>query len=643
MNYQNFDLLLERTTDGYRARVIASPAGQAGPVDFLLPFSPEELRSFYWIAGQSRRSFRLRPEPEQRPAALDAQTFGRRLYDSVFRSGIDASLLRSLDAADGRGDGLRIRLRIDRSAPELAELPWEYLYLEPHGRFLSLSPETPVVRYLELPFGEETLRVEGPLQILCVIANPDPRRPLQVEGEWARVQSATADLQAGGRIALQRLERATLPALQRHLRRHTVHVLHFIGHGAFDAEAGRGGLLFEHDDGTFAGESHGHLVTAAQLSTLLHGHHALRLIFLNACEGARAGRTDSLAGVAQHLVASGVPGVIAMQFEVTDRAAITLAHEFYQALVDGYPVDAALAEARKAIFVGTDAGAMASEPGRFRAEWGTPVLFSRSPDNNLLTVAPAAENPPWQRAYYEPETVPVPAGPFRMGSSAPGAPPHEQPEHNVELPAFRIGVYPVTNAQYEVYVRQTEQLVPARLGWVGQRAPVERQNHPVAGVTLYEALAYCRWLSEQTGRAYGLPNEAQWEKAARGTDGRLYPWGDTWRENRCHFGERSMAAVDAYPPQSPYGCFDMVGNVREWTCSLWGERSRSPDPRYGYPWAADGRNECGAGEHLRRIVRGGASQDERAALRCCARQSYMPTRGGPPRKPHGFRVVLLEA
>jgi len=107
----------------------------------------------------------------------------------------------------------------------------------------------------------------------------------------------------------------------------------------------------------------------------MHDEKTLRLALLNACEGGRASKTDPFAGVGQSLLQQGVPAVIAMQFEVTDDTAITLAHSFYAALADGYPVDAALTEARKTIFA------------RNAVEWGTPVLYMRAPDGRIFDVA----------------------------------------------------------------------------------------------------------------------------------------------------------------------------------------------------------------------------------------------------------------
>jgi formylglycine-generating enzyme required for sulfatase activity len=159
-------------------------------------------------------------------------------------------------------------------------------------------------------------------------------------------------------------------------------------------------------------------------------------------------------------------------------------------------------------------------------------------------------------------------------------------------------------------------------------------------MTWSEALAYCQWLSEKTGRRYSLPNEAQWEKACRGGNGFLYPWGNELEAGRSNQGCKSVAAVDAYPPQNKFGCFDLVGNVRQWTCSLWGEKRSQPETRYLYPWKDDQRNSLNANRQIRRVVRGSSLRDVATMLRCSARSGQLPDDRGLPGMRHGFRVVI---
>jgi formylglycine-generating enzyme required for sulfatase activity len=245
-------------------------------------------------------------------------------------------------------------------------------------------------------------------------------------------------------------------------------------------------------------------------------------------------------------------------------------------------------------------------------------------------------------AYFEPETIYIAEGSFWMGSPiGEGAPDHETPQHEVYLSTYRIGKYPVTNAQYEEFISQTGRLARPVMGWDGQRVPSGSENHPITGVTWYEALAYCQWLSEKTRRNYSLPNEAQWEKACRGGKQTIYPWGNTFDPTRCNHGHPDIAPVDKYPAQNDFGCFDLVGNVRQWTCSLWGEKRITPDPKYNYPWKADRRNDLNANRQIRRVVRGSAMNEAPNRLRCSARSGQPPDDAGLPGARHSFRVAMI--
>ena len=368
LSYLDFDLQIDDLGDGsYRAHVLASPAGQAEAL-FSLPFSELEIENFFLRIGRPRRGIRRINSAEMN----EARKFGSKLYSAVFQGSLQACLLRSIDYAGQREQGVRLRLRLP---PALVELPWEYLYDPAQERFLVHSTGTPVVRYLDLPQSAKPLATAPPLKVLVMIAGPHDFQALDVEAEWQKIKAAVATLEERGLIQLTRLPAeeqpgATLAALQKQLRSSTFHIFHFIGHGAFDEQTQDGVLLFEQDDGR------SRLVSGNYLGTLLHDHPSLRLAILNACEGARTSPSDPFAGVAQQLVRQGIPAVIAMQNEITDGAAILLAHEFYDALSGGYPVDGALAEARKALFAaGND------------IEWGTPVLYLRASDGKLFDLA----------------------------------------------------------------------------------------------------------------------------------------------------------------------------------------------------------------------------------------------------------------
>ncbi|MGH7800098.1 MAG: CHAT domain-containing protein [Thermodesulfobacteriota bacterium] len=368
VSYLDFDLLIQRAGTNYRAQVVNSPAGQAA-LDFSMPFSDLELENFLLRIGRPVRGLRRIDSPEVEAAKV----FGQRLFSTIFNEEVRACLRSSLDEANRQGLGLRIRLRLT-DVPELADLPWEYLYNPALNRFLTLSVTTPIVRYLDLPERISPLAVTLPLRVLVMISSPSDYPKLDVEREWGKLREALGDLDKRGLLTLERLEDATLASLQQQLRRGEYHIFHFIGHGGFDQRLQDGVLILEDED------ERGRPVSGQDLGTLMHDHRPLRLAILNACEGARTSRTDPFAGMAQSLVQQGIPAVIAIQFEITDEAAIIFAHEFYGAIADGYPVDAALAEARKSIFAQGNT-----------LEWGTPVLYLRSPDGVLFSIQKQAE------------------------------------------------------------------------------------------------------------------------------------------------------------------------------------------------------------------------------------------------------------
>ena len=368
-SYQDFDLLIEPGPAGsYRARVLRSPAGECAPVQFTLPFSDLELENLVLKVSRGRRT-RGPGRPENAPL----KDFGGRLYGAVFQNELRDALQRSLSLTRTQQVGMRLRLRL-ADTPELAALPWEFLYDPRHNRFLAQSRRTPLVRYLDLPDPPHPLSVEGPLRLLVMISSPSDYPALDTEQEWGLLTSALARQQAEGRVIVERLA-ASMSTLRQRLRRDEFHVFHFIGHGRYRPDWGSGVLVMEDRAGR-AQE-----VTGEELGGLLTEYDQARLAVLNACEGARSDASDPFAGVAQSLIQQGLPAVVAMQFEITDDAAIIFAREFYGAIADSYPLEAALAEARGAI---RDEGNL--------TEWGTPVLYSRAPDGHLFNLTrPARE------------------------------------------------------------------------------------------------------------------------------------------------------------------------------------------------------------------------------------------------------------
>ena len=362
--YLNFDVQIEGAGSAYRIRVLESPAGQAAS-DATLPFSDLEIENFILRLGRRSRGTRRLESRD-----LDGvREFGSKLFQATMSGDVGGAYRASLSWANREGAGLRIRLRLS-DAPDLVDIPWEFLFDPLERRFVALSVDSPIVRFLDVPGTTKPFELVPPVRVLVIIASPSDFEPLQVEAEWARLKEAVSEIEARGQIVLERLSHPTLAELQRALRR-DYHVLHFIGHGGFDATSQDGLLVFEDDNGR------GSEVSATYLSTLLHDADSLRLAVLNACDGARSSRTDPFAGVAQSLLQQGVPAVVAMQFEITDDAAITFAREFYGAFADGYSIEASVGEARKSIFAGQN-----------DSEWGTPVLYLRSIEGPIFRIAP---------------------------------------------------------------------------------------------------------------------------------------------------------------------------------------------------------------------------------------------------------------
>lgn len=368
MEYSDFDLDIERRGEGrYVARVLNAPSGPTSS-EFTLPFTDLELENFLLRMGHNRGRVRRLESPETQIA----KNMGGKLFDALVTGPVADALASRLSQARSSEKGLRIRLRLT-DAPELCDIPWEFLYDRTRNKFLGLSRETPIVRFLELPDPPRPLAVKPPLAALVMIASPSDYPPLDVEKEWGRLSDALSDLTADGYLTVDRLPLASLSQLQRQLNTREYHIFHYIGHAGFLEDVQDGALILADEKGR------GRVVGGQDLGTLLGDHPSLRLVVLNACEGARSGKADPFAGCAQSLVQQGIPAVIAMQFEISDAASIAFSREFYDALAAGLPVDAALVEARKAIFAGDT-----------QIEWGTPVLHMRTEDGRVFDVAEAA-------------------------------------------------------------------------------------------------------------------------------------------------------------------------------------------------------------------------------------------------------------
>lgn len=246
------------------------------------------------------------------------------------------------------------------------------------------------------------------------------------------------------------------------------------------------------------------------------------------------------------------------------------------------------------------------EPTAAEAEAAEPQATETQP---TATVEPTLAPAPPESS----EMATIPAGPFTMGYD--GGLDDEKPPHEADLPEYQIDLFEVTNAQFASFVEaagyqtEAEQAGSSR-AWRDEWGDGQ-DNHPVVRVTWNDAIAYCEWVGKR------LPTEAEWEKAGRGPESLIYPWGDTYdaaKANGRDSGLRSTVAVGSYGEgASPYGAFDMAGNVREWTA----------DPGY-FPYPGNNIPSSYYGDELR-VLRGGGWFDDAPDLRTTRRNPTSPT------------------
>jgi CHAT domain len=363
--YDELSIRIQSGSAGRYQVVASAPDGATASGSFALPFSETELDNFVLRVGRQRMSVR-----GYRSAQMaKAKQFGTQLFDALMVDEVRDVFRTARGVAESHSRGLRVTLYLT-DVPELMGVPWEFLYERPG--FLAQSMYSPVVRSLDLGAVRPPQPVVLPLRVLGMVSRPEGVAALDVDREKEKLASALAPLSERQLVRLEWLECGTLSELDEALSRDEVHVFHYIGHGAYDTRTEGGILVLENEQGG------PHEVSGEELGSLLQDERSLRLAVLNSCEGARSSHVDPFSGVASSLVQYGIPAVIGMQFEITDGAAITFASRLYTSLAQGYPVDAALAQARRSIFAaGND------------IEFGTPVLFLRGADAHLFDL----ENP----------------------------------------------------------------------------------------------------------------------------------------------------------------------------------------------------------------------------------------------------------
>lgn len=362
MEFESFELLVGPKADGgYPLTVVQAPAGDAKGL-CRLDLAAADLQATLGRLGEGGAD-----------EALLAR-FGQTLFEALFSGEVLTAFRASLGQVRGQGRGLRLRLRLE--PPELAALPWEYLYDARQDYFPALSPETPLTRYVPLPGPTRPAAVSPPLRLLVVISNPQDAPALDVARERAIIEEALQEPAGRGLVHLRLLERAVVADISQAMRDYRPHVFHFIGHGRY---VERGAMVLLENE---AGQARP--IGERAFREFFLGQTQARLAVLNACQTATTSSAQPLAGLSPRLLQRNLSGVVAMQYPMPDRAALVFAREFYRSLALGYPVDAAVAEARKGIYL---------EVSRHAQAWGIPVLFLRAPDGRLFEVTPAEAEP----------------------------------------------------------------------------------------------------------------------------------------------------------------------------------------------------------------------------------------------------------
>ncbi len=590
MQYEDFDISLEIVSGRTcRVTVLRSPAGEAQEtVEFPFDAIARQLHLAQLENALLKSAGGRRRNPSKNEAAV--LTFGKALFDFLMHGEIGRRYAVSYDRCQQASKGLRLKLRIQDAT--LSTLPWEFLYDQRFDQYLALSQRTPLLRYLELPRPLHPLPVKPPLRMLAMVVNPTNLRPLDVAVEKERIEQALAGLQAEGLVELTWLGGQSWRDLQRAMRQGPWHIFHFIGHGGFDKERDEGYLSLADPKGE------AQRLSATSLTRLLGDHDALRVVLLNACEGGQGG-DDVFSSTAATLVRSGIPCVVAMQYAISDAAAIEFSRTFYESLADGLPIETAVSDARKSITLDQEES----------LEWGTPVIFTHAPDGILFslaqksatpsrpaqpepvrptTPAPAGDAPatrgprlklPWRlnarglpliesweqlqgvvelppRILWvkdQKEMALIPAGPFVMGTPEAEARKlegwvilqallAETPQRQVTLSDYYLDVTPVTHADYARFIAANpEQPIPT--GTLPLSLPYvwdEKRRQPPEAVR-HHPVVLVDWHSAVAYAQWagkGLPSEEQWEKGARGRNGLLYPWGNEWDWRRCNSAER---------------------------------------------------------------------------------------------------------
>ncbi len=612
--YEDFEVQISVDRRGFRAQAKDAGGSQRFKLD-AAALTERWNRLSVAFAGRARVS------PEE---IKDAEALGGELFRAVFTGNILFAWGTALARAAATGKGVRLVLRVQESG-SLAMLPWELLFDAGNREHLALSASTPIVRYPDVLEPARPLALRPPFRLLGVLANPLGQPLLDLEGEWMAIEKAFAPLKARGLVEIERLVSPSLWELRERLKQEpAIHALHLAGHGV---------ALPEHRDSEVhlergARDRHAEPALGSQLAVLAAEAVELRLVVVNACEGATAPGGESTASLAFRLASRGVPAVVALQSALCDRSAHLFAQTFYGEIAQGSPIDEAIAEARGALH--------AAHKG---LAWAAPVLYLRAPSGHLLErreeiapdyqpvlsprvgrtrqilfgamilgilaivgaaiagkqlytrlSAPPARRPLPQLPVLPPYSDPlcpslqglefsfvrISPGAFQMGAPAKrGDRKGERPEHSVQITKdFCVGAFEVTQDQWDAVLTNQNALTRRKI------------DFPKVRVGWEEIQTFLAKLNERDPAGnYRLLTEAEFEYAARSGSAAANVYGDSkeilTQDANClgaEDGFNDLAPIGSFRPNRR-GLFDVQGNAQEWVEDWYAAYSPSAEPQ----------------------------------------------------------------
>lgn len=397
-------------TDAEWILICESQLGRA-EVHVPTPFAKDELVGA--LHAMQLANVRSTSKPLTRKSGspeLVARAFGQQLGEILFTG--KAGVLLDRCRTQARQRDVPMRLLLETNGRYAGRIPWEFV-ADPMRTDDYLALRVALARSLAIAEPASPLKVRPPLKVLGIRSRPRDLPELDYRQEQQKI-AAAFDQASSDLVEVTWLEGDRWKDINQAVSSGTWHVLHFVGHGGFNDEIDAGYLELTGDDGNSLA------VSSVDIGRAISRSRQLRLIVLNACESASAGSSDVFASTAAKLMLEGIPAVVAMQYEITDEAALVFAGEFYEAIARNVAVDEAVSRARESVRVNLRS-----------LEWATPVLFLASEEATLFDVAPTPETrqprpePEVPRAQVARPQTPRPQTP-RAQNPRPQSPPRQR-------------------------------------------------------------------------------------------------------------------------------------------------------------------------------------------------------------------------